>query len=143
MTTMTGMYLTYVALCVGITVWVARTLRKHGRVFLTDGHEDHRELSEALSHLLVVGFYLVNFGVISFALKSAQQANTIPTAIELLSSKVGLILLTIGAMHFMILATFASVRRANERNAAENVRRNHLTQLAANRRNVTEFIEPA
>ncbi|MDZ4687398.1 MAG: hypothetical protein SH850_20190 [Planctomycetaceae bacterium] len=143
MTTMTGMYLTYVALCVGITVWVARTLRTHGRVFLTDGHDEHREVTEALSHLLVVGFYLVNFGVISFALKSAQQASTIPTAIELLSSKVGLILLVVGAMHFVILITFASVRRTNERQAAEDVRRNQIAQLAANRRNVTEFIEPA
>jgi hypothetical protein len=143
MTTMTGMYLTYVALCVGITIWVARTLRTHGRVFLTDGHEGHRELSEALSHLLVVGFYLVNFGVISFALKSTHQANTVPTAIELLSSKVGLILLVIGGMHFFILATFASIRRGNEQSAAEAARRSQLSQLAASRRNTSEFIEPA
>lgn len=143
MTTMTGMYLTYVALCVGITVWVARTLRKHGRVFLTDGHEDRQELSEALSHLLVVGFYLVNFGVISFALKSEQVASTVATAIELLSAKVGMILLVIGAMHFVILAIFATVRRTSEQDAAEVARRNHVAQLAANRRNVTEFIDPA
>lgn len=143
MTTMTGMYLTYLALCVGITVWVARTLRTHGRVFLTDGHEEHRELSEALSHLLVVGFYLVNFGVISFALKSTQRTDTVPTAIEVLSNKVGLILLAIGAMHFVILITFASVRRNNERLAADDARRNHLAQLAANRRTVTEFVDPA
>lgn len=143
MTTMTGMYLTYVALCVAITIWVARTLRKHGHIFLTDGHDEHAAVSEALSHLLVVGFYLVNFGVISFALKSDQQAGTVPTAIELLSSKVGVILLVIGAMHFVLLVTFASVRKSNEREAAEAVRRNHLAQLAASRAKVTEFTDPA
>jgi hypothetical protein len=143
MTTMTGMYLTYVALCVAITIWVARTLRKHGHVFLTDGYDQHAAVSEALSHLLVVGFYLVNFGVISFALKSDQQAGTVPTAIELLSSKVGVILLVIGGMHFVLLATFASVRKSNERETADAVRRNHLAQLAANRAKVTEFADPA
>jgi hypothetical protein len=143
MTTMTGMYLAYVGLGVGITIWVARTLRKHGHVFLTDGQTDHPALSEALSHLLVVGFYLINFGVISFALKSTQHAETVPTAMELLSSKMGLILLVIGGMHFFILATFASVRRTNERLAAEAVRRNQINQLAVSRRPVTEFIEPA
>ena len=112
-------------------------------MFLTDGHEEHQELSEALSHLLVVGFYLVNFGVISFALKSTQHASTIPTAIELLSSKVGLILLAIGAMHFVILITFASVRQSHDRNAAEAVRTRHIAQLAASRRPVTEFVDPA
>jgi hypothetical protein len=143
MTTMTGMYLTYLALSVAITVWVARTLRKHGHVFLTEGHDQHREVSEALSHLLVVGFYLVNFGVISFALKSTQMASTVPTAIELLSSKVGLILLVLGAMHFVILVTFASVRRNHERAAVEASHRSHLAQLAANRRAAPEFSDPA
>ena len=37
--TLTIAYLLYLAICVGITVWVARTLRTHGHVFLTQGHE--------------------------------------------------------------------------------------------------------
>lgn len=143
MTTMTGMYLTYVALCVGITVWVARTLRTYGHVFLTDGHDEQKSLSEALSHLLVIGFYLINFGVISFALKSTQHADSVSTAIELLSSKVGLILLVIGGMHFFLVATFASVRRNHERQLAEVARRDHIAHLAAHRSKVTEFVEPA
>lgn len=143
MTTMTGMYLAYVVLTVGITVWVARTLRTHGRVFLTYGQEEQVELSDALSHLLVIGFYLVNFGVISFALKATQQASNVPTAIELLSTKVGVILLVIGGMHFFILAMFASVRSNNLRQTNDTHRRDHIAQLAAARRtNITEFEEP-
>lgn len=143
MTAMTGMYLAYVALTVGITIWVARTLRTHGRVFLTFGQEEQVELSDALSHLLVLGFYLVNFGVISFALKASQQANDMPTAIELLSNKVGVILLVIGGMHFFILAMFASIRSNNLKQAQEAHRRDHIAQIAAARRaNITEFEEP-
>ena len=142
MLTMTLVYFTYVALCVGITIWVGRILRTYGRVFLIDGHEERAELSEALSHLLVVGFYLINFGVISYALKSSQQAFSIPDAIELLSAKVGLILLALGAMHFFVLATFASIRRSNERTAIAIARQNHLSELAALRRNAAEPGEP-
>jgi|GEM_PF-1115054 len=143
MTTMTGMYLAYVVLTVGITIWVARTLRTHGRVFLTYGQEDQGELNDALSHLLVIGFYLVNFGVISFALKATTQASDISSAIELLSTKVGVILLVIGGMHFFLLAMFASIRSTNLKQANETHRRDHIAQLAVARRtNITDFEEP-
>ncbi len=142
MTTMAYMYLAYLAITIGITIWVARTLRKHGHVFLTDGMQESKELSEALSHLLVVGFYLVNFGVISFWLKSEQVADSSQAAIEALSMKVGTILVVIGAMHFLLLAVFASVRRGNEQRKSEQERRHTLVELA-HRRQVTEFVDPA
>lgn len=141
--TMTTAYLLYLAICVGITIWVARTLRKHGHVFLTEGHNENKELSEALSHLLVVGFYLVNLGVISFALKSENHVHDAQSGIELISAKVGTILVVIGAMHFIILAVFSSVRQGNEHRRQINLRRTALAELAANRTPVTEFVEPA
>ena len=101
-------YAAYLAVCVGITIWVARTLRRHGLVLLTNGHLDGAELSEAYSHLLIVGFYLVNFGAICFLLKTTQQIVTAEAAIEVASYKVGMILVVLGAMHFAILASLAS-----------------------------------
>lgn len=140
---MTTVYLTYLALCVAITVWVAHTLRKHGHVFLTDGLDEHRTLSEALSHLLIVGFYLVNFGVICFALKSDSIVNDPQHIIELVSEKVGTILVVIGAMHFVLLAVFSSVRQGNEHRKQLHNRRSTLSELAAKTTAVTEFMEPA
>jgi len=63
-------YLVYVVLCVAVAIWVGRTLRRYGIIYLTEGHEEKRGLQEALSHLLMVGFYLVSFGVICFVLNS-------------------------------------------------------------------------
>ena len=140
--TMTTAYLLYLAICVGITIWVARTLRKHGHVFLTEGHDENTVLSEALSHLLVVGFYLVNLGVISFALKSENHVNDAQGAIELISAKVGTILVVIGAMHFIILAVFSSVRQGNEHRRQIHLRRTTVAELAAHRQPVTEFVDP-
>lgn len=141
--TMTTAYLTYLAVCVGITIWVARTLKVHGRVFLTDGLDDRRVLSDALSHLLVVGFYLVNLGVICFALKSDSRVSDAQGGIELISAKVGTILVVIGAMHFIILAVFSSVRQGNEHRRQINLRRNAVAELAGARQPITEFVDPA
>jgi hypothetical protein len=141
--TMTTVYLAYLVLCVAITVWVARTLRKHGHVFLTDGLDDHKVLTEALSHLLIVGFYLVNFGVICFALKSDQMVGDAQRVIELVSAKVGTILVVIGAMHFILLAVFSSVRQGNEHRHQLEHRRNALSGLAAKATPLTDFAEPA
>ncbi|HET6423669.1 MAG TPA: hypothetical protein VFG20_08310 [Planctomycetaceae bacterium] len=141
--TMTTVYLTYLVLCVGITIWVAHTLRKHGHIFLTDGLDDHKALTEALSHLLIVGFYLVNFGVICFALKSDQMAGDAQRVIELVSAKVGTILVVIGAMHFVLLAVFSSVRQGNEHRRNLEHRRHSLSGLAAKGTPLTEFVEPA
>lgn len=128
MTTMTGAYAAYLAVCVGITIWVAQTLRKQGRVVLTDGHETGKDLSDAFSHLLVVGFYLVNLGVISFYLKIETHASDTQTAIELVSTKVGTILVVLGAMHFVIVATLARVRHTTETRRAEQAHRAALLQ---------------
>ena len=119
MTVMVWTYLAYVAICVGITIWVARTLRTQGRVVLADGVEGRKELSEAFSHLLVVGFYLVNLGVISFNLKIASQAIDAQTAIELVSLKIGTILVVLGGMHFLVVAVFAKLRAMSNAQLAE------------------------
>lgn len=106
-------YLAYLALTVGITIWVARTLRRHGLVFLTRANSevaDDVALADALSHLLIVGFYLVNLGVISFLMQTDRGIVNAQQAIELLSSKVGAILVVLGVMHFVILTILASVR---------------------------------
>lgn len=106
-------YLAYLGLTIGITVWVARTLRHNGLVFLAKSDEE-APLAEALSHLLIVGFYLVNFGVISFVMKAQERVNDVQTSIELLSTKVGAILVSLGMMHFLILAIFSGIKRGHD-----------------------------
>ena len=46
-------YLFYIAISVGLTIWVARTLRNGGRVFLVDVFSGNRELADSVNHLLV------------------------------------------------------------------------------------------
>ena len=105
-------YLVYVLLSVGLTVWVARTLHKNGRAFLIDVFAERSDLADSVNHLLVVGFYLINFGYMSLALKLAYRVDTAVSGIEALSYKVGLVLVVLGLMHFFNLYVFSRIRRA-------------------------------
>ena len=104
-------HLTYLAISIGLTVWVARTLHRSGRVFLVDCFHGNTELADSANHLLVVGFYLINVGFVALALRFGVLAGDVREALESLSTKVGLVLLVLGAMHFFNLAVFTTCRK--------------------------------
>lgn len=105
-------YGAYLALSIGLTVWVAKTLSKSGALFLIDVFGGNRQLADSVNHLLVVGFYLINFGYISLMLKLGYQVNTLQESVEALSTKVGFVLVTLGVMHFINLGVFAAIRQS-------------------------------
>lgn len=104
-------YVAYLLISVGLTIWVARTLYKRGGIFLVDAFHGNSELADSVNHLLVVGFYLINIGFVSLALKTGATILTSRAAIELLSDKMGMVLLTLGGMHFFNLFVFSRIRR--------------------------------
>jgi len=104
-------YCLYLPISVALTMWVARTLSKNGLIFLVDAFHGNRELAASVNHLLVVGFYLINIGYVALALKTAEEVLNVRDVIELLSSKVGWVLLVLGAMHFFNLLVFSRMRR--------------------------------
>src|ERR1041385_5044233 len=93
-------YVAYLAISVALTVWVARTLHKNGRVFLVDSFLGNEQLADSVNHLLVVGFYLINVGYVSLALKYGDKPASVAQSIEYLSTKIGVVMLVLGAMHF-------------------------------------------
>ncbi len=103
-------YLVYLAVSVSLTVWVGRTLHKNGRIFLVDVFKDE-PLADSVNHLLLVGFYLINFGYVTMALQLDRVVSDAKTSIEALSTKVGCVLLVLGAMHFLNLYVFSRMRR--------------------------------
>src|SRR2546425_3166720 len=104
-------YLVYLGISIALTVWVARTLHKNGRIFLVDSFLGNEPLADSVNHLLVVGFYLVNIGFVTLALKYGDKASDAQTGLEILSSKVGLVLVVLGVMHFFNLFVVAKLRR--------------------------------
>ena len=104
---MPATHLTYLAVGIALTIWVARTLRIHGKVFLEKGCKGNDELADSLSHLLSVGFYLLHVGFVMLALKMGGYATGMVDAIELLSTKIGLVLVVMAVSHFAHIALYA------------------------------------
>ncbi len=109
-------YIVYLLISVTLTIWVARTLHKRGAIFLVDAFQGNADLAASVNHLLVVGFYLINIGFVSLALKTPELISTSRAAIEMLSDKLGYVLLTLGGMHFFNLFVFSRIRAHGRNN---------------------------
>ena len=104
-------HLVYLSVSLGVTIWVARTLHKNGRVFLVDAFSGNESLADSVNHLLVVGFYLINSGYVTLAVKYGVKPTNLVESIEFFSTKIGLVLLVLGSMHFFNLYVFSQLRK--------------------------------
>ncbi|GGM22326.1 hypothetical protein GCM10011608_03890 [Micromonospora sonchi] len=113
------MYLVYLAVSIGLTIWVARTLARNGQIFLEEVFADER-LARAVNNLLVVGFYLLNLGYVTVAMRHSEAIGSTSRAMEELSWKVGLVLLVLGALHFFNVYALGRYRRSRLRQLASH-----------------------
>jgi hypothetical protein len=111
MTPIVWTYIVYIALSVPLTVWVAHTLHKNGRVFLIDSFRGNEPLADSVNHLLVVGFYLINIGYVALALKEGVAPVNLREVLEMISRKIGVVMLVLGGMHFFNILVFSKMRR--------------------------------
>ncbi|MFJ5706201.1 MULTISPECIES: hypothetical protein [unclassified Streptomyces] len=104
-------YIVYLLISVALTIWVARTLSRNGRVFLSDVLHGNEKLADAVNHLLVVGFYLVNFGFVALYLSQEAAVLDARALFEALSVKLGVVLLVLGVMHLGNVYVLNKIRR--------------------------------
>ena len=104
-------YILYLCLSILLTIWVARTLFKNGKIFLVDIFHGNKELADSVNNLLLVGFYLINVGYAVYTLQITSDIVNVLEMIEMLSLKIGLIILILGGMHFMNLYIFFTLRK--------------------------------
>ena len=105
------LYGLYVFITIGLTIWVARTLFRNGKLFLVDIFHGNQPLAQAVNNLLLVGFYLVNLGYAIYTLKVIDQVSETRQVIEILSAKIGAIILILGGMHFFNMFLFFRLRK--------------------------------
>ena len=108
-------YLLYLPISIAMTVWVARTLHRNGRVFLVQAFHGNEAMGDSVNHLLVVGFYLINVGFITTALRYGAKPSDLQSMVEFLSTKLGVVLLVLGGMHFFNVFNFDKMRRKGTR----------------------------
>ena len=118
MTTAVYIYIAYTIVSISMTVWVARTLHKNGRIFLLDAFNGKEEMADSVNHLLVVGFYLINIGFILLFLRYGTKPETLVEGIEYIATKLGVVLLVLGLMHFFNMFNFNRMRKKGRNHAA-------------------------
>lgn len=112
-------YTVYLAISIALTIWVAKVLFKNGRIFLVDIFHGNALLADSVNKLLVVGFYLINFGYMSLALKEGSNIPSAQVVVEVLSFKLGWIILILGGMHFLNLTIFFKLRTRAQKHLNE------------------------
>jgi hypothetical protein len=109
---MLGTYLIYIAASLAVTLWVGRSLHRNGRVFLVENFEGREALADSVNHLLLVGFYLVNLGFVLLTLRYGMKPHDAVQAVEFLSSKIGLVVVVLGGMHFFNMRALSRFRHS-------------------------------
>jgi hypothetical protein len=104
-------YVLYLVIAIPLTIWVGSTLSRNGRVFLVDVFDGNGELAEAVNKLLVVGFYLLNLGVVALYLRVGDTIESARSIVEVLSVKMGVVLLMLGFVHLTNVYVFNRIRR--------------------------------
>jgi len=104
-------YIIYLWVGVALTLWVAHILFKNAKVFFNDIFGHNEELADSVNHLLKAGFYLVNIGLVMYLLEHSASINSYKKLLEVLSVKVGGVVLLLGAMHFLNVYILFKLRR--------------------------------
>ena len=107
-------YALYVAVAVGLTIWLARTLFRNGTVFLEDVFSEQPGLAEAVNHLLVVGFYMLSLGYALYILHASRGMDSLEAA-QFLVNRLAVLLVSLAAIHFVNVFVFWRVRTHRER----------------------------
>jgi hypothetical protein len=104
-------YLIYLTVSGGFTIWVGLTLSRNGKLFLANVFGGDEQVADAVNHLLVVGFYLVNLGFVTWFLRTKSTLSRASDVFNVLSVKIGTVLLVLGVLHLINVWIFTKLRR--------------------------------
>jgi hypothetical protein len=113
-----ALYLGYLATCAGLTVAVGSALARSGRVVMTAVFGDER-LAAAVSQLVVLALYLLNFGYVALTLGASAHIRTAAQAAGILPVKLGEELLVLGGLYLTTLIVLARIRRRQRPSGSE------------------------
>ena len=114
-----GTYTVYLVLSIAVTIAVGTALSHSGRIYLQEVLGGDQALARAVSRLLVLGYYLFTLGFIALAMQPPGSVTSLRQAVQLLSVKIGEVLLVLGAAHLASLAVF---RRFGRRGLGRRLR---------------------
>lgn len=106
-------YSIYLPIGVFVTYWVGKSLYRNGRLYLQQIFSQNEQLIDPINKTLLTGYYLLQVGYVFVLMVEQQPIYTCAQLIEVLSSRVGLISVSLGGIHFFNLAVLYLVSRKN------------------------------
>jgi hypothetical protein len=109
-------YLAYLLISVSLTVLAANVLSRSGRLFLAEalGGNDRAandRAAKGITSLIVVSFYLIGLGVIVLTMRISADRISAVQAMQLLATKVGVVLLALGGLYLAGIIALTRLRR--------------------------------
>ena len=104
-------YVAYLLISIGLTALVGQVLSRSGRLFLLDAVGGSDSAAKGISTLIVVCFYLISGGFIVLTMRISADSVTARQAIQLLATKIGEVLLLMGAEYLAGIITLTRMRR--------------------------------
>ena len=108
-------YLIYIAISVVLTVCLAAVLFRSGGVVLADAFKS-RVLAEAVNRLLVIGFFMLSLGYTFIIFRTSSDLVEPHEAVEVLVQKLGIVLLSLGAIHTVNTLSVYGIRQRSKVN---------------------------
>lgn len=104
-------YSVYLLVSIYVTVWVGHQLYKHGEIFLKEIFKHNVTMVPAINKLLLIGYYFINLGYVLVLFVHSAKLESLSNMIELLSSKLGIVIISLGIIHALNLLTFFIIYR--------------------------------
>ncbi len=103
-------YIIYLLITCYITVVVGQSLHRHGKPYLDDIFDGDTTLYNAINNILLTGYYLLNIGYAFLMLRSWEIITNYQALVEAITYKSGIIIITLGIIHYNNLMTFTLVK---------------------------------
>jgi hypothetical protein len=103
------LYGIFLFIALPVIYYVGQRLFSRGRVCL-NGLFNNEEMSESINRLLLIGYYLLTFGVFFMDLSVYGNVDTVATLLEKLSVKLGSLFFTLGVVHLFNMFVLMGVR---------------------------------
>jgi hypothetical protein len=103
--------LLYLTISLALVAVVGRALSRSGRAFLRERFGGQDGVAEAGNRLLIVAFYLLSASFLALTWPAWAHVGSAGQALQLLSVKLGELLLVLGALHLTGTAVVARLRR--------------------------------
>lgn len=104
-------YTVYISIATALTIYVGHTLHKRGRIFILESFNHDATMTDSVNHLLLVGFYLINLGFVCLFINIGTPPTNPTEGFEYICTKEGIVLLTLGLMHFFNMYNIAKMRK--------------------------------